>query len=299
VAIIWDKSIQNIEAYTLKNIFTVDVEEFYHLNFPSLRRLSGQLPDGQIVKNVHDLLAVCARYGAQATFFFLGSVAEQYPELVRLVQAEGHEIASHGYGHQLVYQQSRIEFYEDVKKSINILQNITGLAVKGYRAPSWSISTATPWAYEVLLELDIKYDASLFPFRTFLYGDGLAPVNPYVRLIDGRRLYEVPATVLEILGLRVPFGGGFYFRFFPYWMTRLATHFVNRQERPVIFYLHPREIDQTQPRLSLPLRDYFISYINLSGTFNKLERILKSNSTVGVYQYLELTGLLDDNKNDT
>lgn len=278
----------------MKNIFSVDVEEDYHLNYPSMRHLNNQSSNGKIVKNVNDLLAACSEYGAKATFFFLGSVAEQYPQLVRLVQAEGHEVASHGYGHQLVYQQTRSEFYEDVKRSIHILQNITGQPVRGYRAPSWSISKATPWAYEALLELGIKYDSSLFPFSTFLYGDGSAPIKSFVYVINGSKLCEVPATVLEIFGTRMPFGGGFYFRFFPYWMTRLATYLTNRQGRPVIFYLHPREIDITQPRLRLPLRDYYISYVNLSGTLRKLKRILLLKPTTSIYDHLKTSGLLNN-----
>lgn len=281
----------------MQNIFSVDVEEVHHLNYPSMRNLKDPpFSDGQVVKNVNELLAVCAECGAQATFFFLGSVAKQYPQLVRLVQVQGHEIASHGYGHYLVSQQTRTEFYEDVRESINILQDITGQEVKGYRAPSWSISKSTPWAYEVLLDLGIQYDSSLFPFSTFLYGDSSAPIETFVHLINGRKLFEVPATVMKIFGLRVPFGGGFYFRILPFWMTRMATYYVNRQERPVIFYLHPREIDKSQPRLPLPLRDYYISYVNLSGTLRKLKRILSLTPTISIYRHLENMGLLDKDK---
>lgn len=279
----------------MKNILSIDVEEWYHLNYSSMMDVNNlSSAKGQVVKNVDRLLAAFADYDAYATFFFLGSVAEQYPQLVRQVQAQGHEIASHGYGHQLVYQQTRTEFHEDVKKSIDILQGITGQAVKGYRAPSWSISKATPWAYEVLLDLGIQYDSSLFPFRTFLYGDSSAPVGLFTHLIDERKLYEIPATVLEMFGIRIPFGGGFYFRFFPYWMTRLATYLVNRQGRPVIFYLHPREIDKSQPRLDLPLRDYHITYVNLAGTLKKLKRVLSLAPTISIYRYLEVTELMDN-----
>lgn len=282
----------------MQNILSFDIEEWYHLNYSSMNQLRGQFSEGRVVANTQTLLAACAKYGAYATFFFLGSVAEQYPELVRRTHAEGHEVASHGYGHQLVYQQTRAEFYADVKKSLDVLQNITGHAIKGYRAPSWSISKRTPWAYEVLAELGLIYDASLFPYTTFLYGDSQASVVPFMHMVNGRRLYEIPATVLEFFGQRVPFGGGFYFRILPYWAIRLAIYLTNRQGRSVVFYLHPREIDPAQPRLPLPLKDYFISYVNLSGTLRKLRRVLSLAPTVSIYRYLELSGLMDDDSPD-
>jgi polysaccharide deacetylase family protein (PEP-CTERM system associated) len=224
----------------------------------------------------------------------LGSVAAQHPELVRSVQSDGHEVASHGYGHELVSRQTRAEFYQDVKKSLDILQSITGQAVKGYRASNWSISKGTPWAYEVLAGLGLKYDASLFPYSTFLYGDSQAPLVPFAHHLQGKKLYEIPATVVEILGQRVPFSGGFTFRFLPYWAIRLAIYLTNRQGRPVVFYLHPREIDPAQPRIPLPFRDYFITYINLSSTLRKLGRVLSLAPTISIYRYLELSGLMDN-----
>jgi polysaccharide deacetylase family protein (PEP-CTERM system associated) len=283
----------------ISNILTIDVEEYYHLNYSSMTQLPDQFTPGQVKVNTETLLDVCAQYGAQASFFFLGSVAEKYPELVRRTHTEGHEVASHGYGHKLVNEQSRAEFYEDVKKSLDILQDITGKPVKGYRAPSWSISERTPWAYEVLTELGLVYDASLFPFSTFLYGDSQAPTAPFVQRIHEHKLCEIPGTVLELFGQRLPFGGGFFFRFFPYWVTRLATLITNRQGRPVIYYLHPREIDKSQPRLPLPKRDYFITYVNLSGTLRKLRKVLSSSPTISIYQHLELSGLMSDDSPNT
>ena len=280
------------------NIFCLDVEEWHHLNFASMNSLPSFSLEQRVKNNTEILLDAMSEYKSQGTFFFLGSVAEQYPELVRRVQAEGHEIASHGYGHKLVYQQTRTEFYEDVQRSLEILQDITGVAVKGYRAPSWSINQNILWAYEVLVELGLLYDSSLFPFTTFLYGDSQAPIAPFVRMVNGSKLYEVPATVLELFGQRLPFAGGFYFRFLPYWAMRLATDLVNRRGRSVIFYLHPREIDPGQPRLPLPLKDYYISYANLSGTLKKLKRMLSLSPTISIYHHLKLSGLMDNDGYD-
>jgi peptidoglycan-N-acetylglucosamine deacetylase len=282
----------------IPNILTFDIEESYHLNYSSMTKVPDQFLTSQVRANTEKLLSICAQYKAKATFFFLGSVAEKYPDLVRRTFAEGHEVASHGYNHKLVYQQTPAEFHEDVKKSLNILQNITGEAVKGYRAPSWSISQKTPWAYDVLIDLGLIYDASLFPFKTFLYGDNHASTIPFLMHNHQNKLVEVPATALNLFGQRFPFGGGFYFRIMPYWLTRLATHIINRQERSVVFYLHPREIDQKQTRIPLPLRDYFITYVNISGTAHKLKKVLSLAPTVSIHNHLELTGLIDVEKSE-
>ena len=271
----------------LANILSIDVEEWWHLNYFSAAGTSDFPRESRVQANMDVLLNTLAENQARATFFFLGSVAEQYPDLVRRTRLMGHEIASHGYGHQLVNQQSRDEFTKDIRKSLDILQDISGEQIKGYRAPFWSISKATPWAYEVLAESGLVYDASLFPFRTYLYGDNQAPVDPFVHDIKGRKLHEIPATVLKVGPLRVPFGGGFYFRVMPWWATRLATYITNRRGRVVVFYLHPREIDTAHPRLKLPPRDYFVSYVNLKTTLKKLKRVLSLGQTISISRYLE------------
>jgi polysaccharide deacetylase family protein (PEP-CTERM system associated) len=270
------------------NILSFDIEEWYHLNYSAMEGQLSQTRESRVQANTETLLKVLAEHKVQATFFFLGTVAERYPDLVRTALAMGHEIASHGYAHQLVHTQSRAEFELDVKKSIDILQTITGKAIQGYRAPSWSINQDTPWAYEVLSDLGLTYCASLFPFSTYLYGDSNAPVAPFTRAVNGRQLIEVPASVLKIGSVRVPFGGGFYFRATPYWITHFFTYLTNRQGRSVVFYLHPREIDPDQPRLDLPRRDYIVTYVGLAGTLNKLRRLVSSNFTISISQYLEL-----------
>jgi polysaccharide deacetylase family protein (PEP-CTERM system associated) len=272
----------------MPNILSIDVEEWWHLNYDSMGVRVEPLGESRVLANTESLLELLAECGAQATFFFLGSVAERFPGLVRAAQTAGHEIASHGYGHQLVYKQTRAEFQADVRRSVDILQTITGRPITGYRAPSWSISASTPWTYEVLAELGLNYSSSLFPFTTYLYGDSRASLAPFARRVGEQTIYEVPATVLELGPWRFPFGGGFYFRVMPPWITQLATRWTNRQGRAVVFYLHPREIDPGQPRLHLPLRDYFVSYVNLAKTARKLRRILKLGSTVSISRYLEL-----------
>jgi polysaccharide deacetylase family protein (PEP-CTERM system associated) len=272
---------------TSTNILTIDVEEWYHLNYASMVAHAHQTFESRVAANMEALLALLEEAQAKATFFFLGSVAEQYPSLVRATQQQGHEIASHGYGHELVYHQSREQFATDVRRSIEILQQASGQPVLGYRAPSWSISDATPWAYEVLADLGLRYDASLFPFRTYLYGDSRAPLRPFLRRVNGGVLQVVPASVLNVGPLRVPFGGGFYFRLVPLWLTRLAVLIARRRGQAVVIYLHPREIDPEQPRLALPPVDRFVTYVNLASTANKLRRLLCHYPTKSIARYLD------------
>jgi polysaccharide deacetylase family protein (PEP-CTERM system associated) len=243
--------------------------------------------ESRVRSNTETLLAILAKYNAQGTFFFLGSVAEQFPDLVRETKQLGHEIASHGYGHHLVYNQTREEFKADVQKSVDILQSITGERIVGYRAPSWSFSKKTPWVYAVLAQLGFAYSSSIFPFATYLYGDGTAPTHLYRIDVDGYILQEIPATVLDLQWVRIPYGGGFYFRFFPYWFTELALRLTQKQKRLGMLYLHPREIDPKQPRLDLPVVDRFVSYCNLDTTMAKLDKILSRYKTTSVVSYLE------------
>ena len=271
----------------IQNILTLDVEDLDAMNFPSMERCLDRKLPSRVCPAMNILLDVLAEHRTRATMFFLGTVAERYPELVRRAQTEGHEIASHGYGHQLVYSQTASDFREDVRKSVDILQQITGAPVQGYRAPSWSISKETPWAYEILAELGFRYDASLFPFRTYLYGDSTAPVSTFVVPTGSGQLFEVPASVLTLGKRRVPFGGGFYFRALPWFVTRWATARTNRQGRPVVFYLHPREIDPDQPRLPLAWRDRLVAYANLGTTLKKLKRLLALGPTRTIYDFLQ------------
>ncbi len=277
---------------TLRNTLSIDVEEWWHLNYDSMADQPADERQSRVAGSTRRLLEMMEQSGARATFFFLGSVAEQHPELVREAQAAGHEIASHGYAHELVYQQSRQDFHADVARSLEILTDITGQPVRGYRAPSWSINGDTPWFYEVLAELGFDYSASLFPFKTYLYGDDKAPLSWFANQAGGRQVIEVPTSVTRYLGRRIPFSGGFYFRALPLWAIRWATRRVNRQRRPAIYYLHPREIDPGQPRLPLPFVDKQVTYLGLRGCERKLARLLAGDPTTSIVDYLESEGAL-------
>lgn len=274
------------------NVLTVDVEDWYHLNYDSMTEHRGAAFESRVEANTDRLLQIFESHRARATFFFLGSVAESHPQLVRRAQAAGHEIASHGHAHELVHTQTAAEFRADVQRSVAALADVTGNRVRGYRAPSWSVSERTPWFYDVLAGLDLDYSSSLFPFRTYLYGDGEAPTSWFVRETANGRIVEMPASVAEVWGRRIPFAGGVYFRALPLSAIRWATRRVNRAGRAAVYYLHPREIDPAQPRLSLPLVDRMVTYWGLRGTAGKLSRLLSRTTTVGMAEHLRAVGAL-------
>ena len=274
-----------------RNIFTVDCEEWFDLNHDA--SFSTEALESRIEANLEVLLKIFSEHKAQATFFFLGEIAKKFPDLVRTVRSQGHEIASHGSKHRLVYKLTREEFVRDVKESLDILGNIIGEPVKGYRSPFWSISdpVRTPWAIEVLTGLGLVYDSSIFPFRTYLYGDGNALTSPFKWITNGRTLYEFPATVFDFGRIRIPFGGGFYLRLMPHNLTRLFTKVTNQKGRPVIYYIHPREIDPQHPRLPLSTKEYLVSYLNLNSVTSKINKTLQNSPTISIQQFLELNGI--------
>ena len=229
-------------------------------------------------------------YNIHATFFILGWVASRCPELVKNIAAAGHEIASHGYGHQRVSNLSRIEFRDDIQRSKNLLEEITGKAVLGYRAPSYSISCQTFWAFDELLTAGYCYDSSVFPIRHDFYGipDWPRFVGYAIRTADncwqpseeesgGASLLEVPITTLSLFGKNLPIAGGGYFRLFPYPITRWGLRRINQKEnQPFVFYLHPWELDPDQPRMAgAPWKSRIRHYLNLDKTEKRFRRLLK------------------------
>ena len=280
----------------LKNILTIDVEDWFHMNYDSMSDYADASFEPRVEQNTERILQILSDTNSRSTMFFLGSVAENHPDLVRRAHDAGHEIASHGYGHELVYELDRDRFRADVERSVGILQDITGEPLAGYRAPSWSISDRTPWFYDVLEELGFRYSSSMFPFKTYLYGDSTAPTDWYETKANGSRFVELPSTVVEWVGRRVPFAGGFYMRALPYWAIRWATRRVTREGRPAIYYLHPREIDPEHPRLELPLVDRLVSYWGLRGTERKLRKLLERTRTMSCLEYLEECGALGSNQ---
>jgi polysaccharide deacetylase family protein (PEP-CTERM system associated) len=254
---------------------TVDVEDFFHVSaFESVISPS-QWKDYQprVDTNTRRLLHLFAKKKVKSTFFVLGWVAERYPELIKEIHRQGHEVASHGYSHKRATQQSREELLQDVKRSKDHLEDLLGEQIMGYRAPSFSIGYGNEWAFEVLAELGFKYSSSTYPVKHDLYGTPDWPRFAYNR---PEGILEIPIPTLKLLGKQIPIGGGGYFRLYPYKATQmLVSKYLRDEKQPYSFYFHPWEIDAEQPRLNnAPLKSRFRHYVNLHRTEAKLERLL-------------------------
>jgi len=213
--------------------------------------------------------------GIRATFFVLGWIAERFPALVRDIASRGHEVASHGYHHQLVYTQTPQQFREDVRAAKHVLEQITGDPVLGYRAPSFSIVESSLWALDVLLEEQYVYDASIFPIHHDRYGIPNAERHPHVLRRGSGTIAEIPASTVRVGGVNLPIGGGGYFRLLPYGWTEWGMRRVNRSERqPVVFYIHPWELDPDQPRFAIGRATRFRHYTGLRSTAARLRRLV-------------------------
>jgi polysaccharide deacetylase family protein (PEP-CTERM system associated) len=252
---------------------TIDFEDWYQgLEIPCSDW--GQFED-RIGRSGRRLLELLAAAGTRATFFILGYVAERHPDLVREIQAAGHEIGTHGYSHTLIYRQTQAVFREELTRSVRVLEDLTGARVLGHRAPFFSITKESLWALDVLRELGLRYDSSIFPVKNYRYGIEDFPRWPLQLDGDGAPLTEFPITTWRVCGLNVPVAGGAYFRIYPYAFTRFALHAASSGQRPMVFYLHPWEIDPDHPRIPLPRRIAATHYFNLGATEKRLEQLLK------------------------
>jgi polysaccharide deacetylase family protein (PEP-CTERM system associated) len=259
----------------LTNAMTVDVEDYFQVSAmaPHFDRATWDQQPCRVERNVDRLLEMFAAHGAQATFFTLGWIAERYPQVVRRIVAGGHELASHGYGHLRASDQSRAELSDDVRRAKALLEDIGGVPVIGYRAPSFSIGKANPWAFDVLLEAGYRYSSSVYPVKHDHYGMPDAPRFPFA---SRPGLIELPLTTTRLFGRNLPSSGGGYFRLAPYPLSRWALQRVNTQDgRPAIFYMHPWEVDPGQPRVpGTSLKTRFRHYVNLDKMESRLDRLL-------------------------
>jgi polysaccharide deacetylase family protein (PEP-CTERM system associated) len=278
------------------NALTVDVEDYFHVAAlaPSIPRDGWDARESRVVANTRKLLAKFEQFDVRGTFFVLGWVAERHPELVRDIAARGHEIACHGYSHRLVYEQSPDEFREETLRAKQLLEDITGSAVLGYRAASYSIVRESLWALDILVDLGFTYDSSIFPVHHDLYGIADAARVPHrLSTPGGATIVEWPLATARILGFRLPVAGGGYFRLLPYWLSHWGLASINRSElQPFIFYLHPWEIDPAQPRVAASLLSRFRHYTNLGKCEGRLERLLDDFRFGTVRDGLEKLGLI-------
>lgn len=260
------------------NVFSVDVEDYFHVQAFAgrVRRSDWDGFESRVVANTRKLLELLNRHQTRGTFFVLGWVAERHPELVREIHRAGHEIGCHSYWHRLVYEQTPEEFRDDLRLATDVLQQITGEPVVAYRAPSFSITDKSLWALDVLIDEGYRIDSSIYPVHHDTYGIPNLNPAPHVIARPSGRIVEFPPAVRRKWRFNIPVAGGGYFRLLPW---RLSLHWlknVNRKEkRPVMFYIHPWELDPDQPRLPASRRSRFRHYQNLHTTVPKLEKLLK------------------------
>ena len=260
------------------NAMTIDVEDYFQVS-----AFAGHIPrsswDSQpcrVERNVDLILGMLAEHGARATFFTLGWIGERYPQLVRRIVAGGHELASHGYAHRRATEQNRREFADDVGSAKRVLEDIGGVEVKGYRAPSFSIGSDNLWALECLQQAGYRYSSSIYPIRHDHYGMPDAPRFAHRPQCAGG-LLELPVTTVSMLDRNWPAGGGGYFRLLPYALSRWLMRRVNRRDdQPCIFYFHPWEVDPAQPRQrGIGLKTRFRHYVNLKRMEPRVRALLR------------------------
>ena len=261
------------------NVLTIDVEDYYQVSgFESVIRFEHwDRYESRVERNTYRILDILNEHKTKATFFILGWVAERFPGLVRRLHAEGHEIGSHSYAHKLIYRQTPAEFREDLKRSKGMLEDIISDRIIGYRAPSYSITKASLWAFDFLIEEGFLYDSSVFPIRRDRYGIPDAQRFPYrVSGTNGGSILEIPLSTVVILGTNIPVAGGGYLRLFPYSFIRWGLKHINEAEgRGAVIYIHPWEIDTHQPRLRGSLLSMFRHYISLDRTEPVLKKMLE------------------------
>ncbi len=259
----------------LRNALTIDVEDYFQVSAfaPYIARADWDAVECRIERNVDRILALLADRNVKATFFTLGWIAERYPQLVRRIVAGGHELASHGYGHERASDLSREAFSADVTRAKSLLEDLGGQPVIGYRAPSFSIGVGNLWAFEVLDRAGYRYSSSVYPIKHDHYG---MPDSPRFAYRVGAGLMEIPVTTVRIGKRNLPSSGGGYFRLLPYAASRWLLNHVNRQERqPAIFYFHPWEIDAGQPRVpGIDMKTRFRHYVNIPRMEGRLQQLL-------------------------
>ena len=290
---------------SVTNALTIDVEDYFHVE-----AFAAVIPPSdwdryprRVERNTYRLLGHLSHRRIRATFFILGWVAERCRGLVQAIVKAGHEIGSHGYGHQMICRNDERAFRADVYRSKAILEDQTGSPVDCYRAASYSITAETLWALDALADMGFKYDSSIYPVYHDYYGLPSAPRFPHFRpLSGGKRILEFPPSTLRAFGVNLPIGGGGYFRLFPYCVTSRAIRRLNETERqPALLYFHPWEFDPEQPRIKAPWRSRLRHYQNLGSAEDKLQRLLDQFAWAPMGEVLQatlkstrITGEVDD-----
>lgn len=269
----------------MKNILTIDLEDWYQgVQYDHFEAWSAFEARGGVEKNTRELLALFKQHRAHATFFVLGRVAELYPGLIREIDAAGHELANHGWTHRRLWLLTPEQFRAELARTDAALGTALGRSFRsrGYRAPYFTVSPKTQWAYDVMSDYGLEYDSSVFPIYNYLGGAPTLPRFPY----RVGRILEVPISTLRGPGLNLPFSGGFYLRVLPGGLLRRGVRALNRAGQPALVFLHPRELDPGQPRIAMPWWQHLIYYWNLGGTRAKFAALLAEFEFGGIAEVL-------------
>ena len=278
----------------IQNYLTVDVEDYYQVSaFEPLVGLAkwDQYPS-RVVRNTNVILRALDRHNIKATFFILGWTGERYPDLVKEINKRGHSVGCHSFQHRLIYHLTPEDFREDTRRAKDILEQITGKHVRGYRAPSYSITRKSLWAYDILEQLGFEFSSSVFPIHHDRYGIPDAP--RFEHRVPGHNLMEYPISTARFFGRNIPVSGGGYFRLFPYRFTRMALSAINKREKkPFIFFIHPWETDPEQPRMKNATHiSRFRHYTNLAKTEGRFENLLHD------FRFIPVPGKSKSGQND-
>jgi len=272
----------------MKSIFSVDIEDWFNIlavkSEPDISAWDS-LPTC-VESDFRRMLDIFCEYGVQVTCFFLGYFAKRFPHLVKGAQEGGHEIASHGFAHKLVFQQTAGAFFDDISLSKKILEDIAGVPVRGYRAAAFSVTQKTPWFFEKLIEAGFTYDSSVFPASRGIGGIRTGIFHPYIVRADNGEIAEFPITAVKIMGKPMCLFGGGYLRLFPYPLIRAMARRALGDNRPIVVYVHPREINPEQPRLPMNLKRRFKTYVNLRTTEPKIRSLLRDFEFTTFQQFM-------------
>lgn len=278
----------------MRHALSIDIEEFFQIHALSsvIKPESWETFPSSVEQNTDKILKLLDVRGIHATFFCLGWVARRHPGFIRKIHSLGHEIACHGYSHQVIYSQDSHAFRDDVEKAKKILEDTTGDMVIGYRAPTYSITNSTLWALDILEDLGFKYDSSIFPIYHDNYGIPDAPRFPYK--FSTHDMAEFPISTLRIGRYNLPIAGGGYFRLFPYQLTKIGLNALERRNQPFIFYIHPWEFNPDNPLISgISLLSRFRTYVGISRSLKRFSALLHDFTFTTVSQVLADHGLLE------
>jgi polysaccharide deacetylase family protein (PEP-CTERM system associated) len=270
------------------SIFSIDVEDWFNLSGTGAEPPPSEWDglESRLERNFRGLLELLAEGNATATCFVVGYFAKRFPQLVREAVAAGHEIASHGYFHRLIYQMSAVEFCKDARATRELLEDVSGRPVRGFRAPAFSVTERTPWFFDKLVEAGYRYDSSVFPAPHQTGGLAAGTFVPYTANARAGAIEEFPITAVRVFGKPMCFFGGGYLRLFPYAVIRAMGCRALGENRPVIFYVHPREIDPEGPRMALSRRRRFTCYVNVKTTRPKIRRIVRDFRVTSFERYM-------------